>query len=39
MNTNAATSNDDNLAAEKTVGFFPYKSRIGCAIAIVDKDK
>jgi hypothetical protein len=33
------TSSGDNLAAEKTVVFFPYKSSNGWAIAMVDRAK
>ena len=36
---NTRTSNGDNLAAEKTVVFFPYRSSKGWATAIVDKAK
>jgi hypothetical protein len=36
---NTRTSNGDNLAAEKTVVFFPYKSSKGWATAIVDRAK
>jgi hypothetical protein len=36
---NSRTSKGDNLAAEKTVVFFPYRSSNGCAIDIVERAK